>query len=79
MWYEILPTIVIITAFMALPHALSGPANWLLTGHYYRRSVLDKSEMMQYIRDKRLADPYKVLGLENIPDDGDEDDEKCEI
>ncbi|XP_044271221.1 uncharacterized protein LOC123015519 [Tribolium madens] len=69
MWYEIIPSFLIITVAVAAPHYLTGPFNWLLCGHYYRRSMLDKYEALQYLRDKRLIDPYKLFGLENIPDE----------
>ncbi|RZC37389.1 hypothetical protein BDFB_005741 [Asbolus verrucosus] len=48
--------------------------NWLVTGHFYRRSIMDKYEALQYLRDGRLKDPYAVLGLENV----DEAEDECE-
>nr|XP_015839191.1 PREDICTED: uncharacterized protein LOC100142126 isoform X4 [Tribolium castaneum] len=74
MWYEIIPSFLIITVAVAAPHYLAGPFNWLLCGHFYRRSMMDKHEALQYLRDRRLSDPYKIVGLENIPDEEETED-----
>ncbi|CAH1375466.1 unnamed protein product [Tenebrio molitor] len=77
MWYQIIPGFMIIAVCLAVPHYIAYPMNWLVTGHMYRRSIMDKHEALQYLRDLRLEDPYKIKGLENIPDE-DEDDENCD-
>nr|XP_015839193.1 PREDICTED: uncharacterized protein LOC100142126 isoform X6 [Tribolium castaneum] len=76
MWYEIIPSFLIITVAVAAPHYLAGPFNWLLCGHFYRRSMMDKHEALQYLRDRRLSDPYKIVGLENIPDEEETEDKR---
>ncbi|EFA11578.2 hypothetical protein TcasGA2_TC004750 [Tribolium castaneum] len=54
---------------MAAPHGIAYVANKLVFDNCYRRSMLDKYEALQYLRDRRLSgDPYKLKGLENIPD-----------
>ncbi|XP_044257387.1 uncharacterized protein LOC123006734 [Tribolium madens] len=69
MWYEIIPSFGIIFAALAAPHGIAYVANKLVFDNCYRRSMLDKYEALQYLRDRRLSgDPYKLKGLENIPD-----------
>ncbi|CAH1378251.1 unnamed protein product [Tenebrio molitor] len=61
MWYEIIPSFGIIVVAMAAPHAISYIANKLTIDNFYRRSILDKYEALQYLRDTRLSgDPYKL-------------------
>nr|XP_015839190.1 PREDICTED: uncharacterized protein LOC100142126 isoform X3 [Tribolium castaneum] len=38
--------------------------------------MMDKHEALQYLRDRRLSDPYKIVGLENIPDEEETEDKK---
>ncbi|KAJ3643807.1 hypothetical protein Zmor_026495 [Zophobas morio] len=76
MWFNIIPGFMIIAVALSLPSYISWPCNWLLTGHWYRRSMLDTDEVQHYLRDLRLEDPYVVKGLENIPDE--EEDEKAD-
>ncbi|KAJ8941900.1 hypothetical protein NQ318_001755 [Aromia moschata] len=69
MWFEILPSFGLIVVFMAVPHASAYVINKAVVGNMYRRSLLTREERMQYLRDRRLTDnPYKVKGLEAIPD-----------
>ncbi|RZC36841.1 hypothetical protein BDFB_000130 [Asbolus verrucosus] len=61
MWYEIIPSFGIIVVAMAFPHAAAYIANKLVVGNYYRRSIMDKHEALQYLRDTRVGgDPYIV-------------------
>ncbi|KAJ8964591.1 hypothetical protein NQ314_004900 [Rhamnusium bicolor] len=70
MWFEILPVFGIITAAMAAPHGIAYILNYLVVGNCFRRSMVEVEQRMQYLRDKRLSgDPYKVKGLENLPED----------
>nr|CAH7750333.1 unnamed protein product [Callosobruchus chinensis] len=92
MWFEIIPSMAIIFAALAAPHGLSYVLNYLVIGNMYRRSLETTDQTIQYLRDRRLAggNPYKVMGLENIPDEEEhqcqcgcqqkkkEEDEKCE-
>lgn len=73
MWFEIIPCFAIIALSLAFPTFCCYPMNWLVVGNCYRRSMLNSSESLQYLRDWRLKDPYKVLGLENLPDEENED------
>ncbi|KAJ8911408.1 hypothetical protein NQ315_011375 [Exocentrus adspersus] len=69
MWFEILPSVAIITIAVGFPHGAAYILNYLIVGNCYRR-LLDSTELrMQYLRDRRLTgDPYKVSGLESLPD-----------
>uniref|UniRef100_A0A8R2HKZ6 NADH dehydrogenase [ubiquinone] 1 alpha subcomplex subunit 1 n=1 Tax=Bombyx mori TaxID=7091 RepID=A0A8R2HKZ6_BOMMO len=69
MWYEILPTVAIITASIGLPGwGLWWCHNYFL-GNHYRRSLTDRWSRALYQRDMRLTgNPYEVNGLEAIPD-----------
>ncbi|CAH1101906.1 unnamed protein product [Psylliodes chrysocephalus] len=70
MWFEILPSFGIICVVMAVPHASAYLINNLLVGNMYRRTLLEKDNRRQYLRDRRLTgNPYKVQGLEAIPDE----------
>lgn len=73
MWWQILPTVLIIDAALTVPHLLSSAICWAFTGKRYRRTVEDDQRMFDYLRDLRLTgSPYKLAGLENIPDEEDE-------
>ncbi|KAJ8926926.1 hypothetical protein NQ314_020778 [Rhamnusium bicolor] len=70
MWFEILPSFGIIVVAMAFPHASAYVLNKLVVGNMYRRSMMEFEQRIQYLRDKRLTgDPYKINGLEAIPDE----------
>ncbi|XP_057664565.1 uncharacterized protein LOC130898953 [Diorhabda carinulata] len=76
MWFEILPSALIITAALAFPHASAYIMNYLVFGNMYRRSMYHMEERRQYLRDRRLTkDPYKVQGLEAIPDEDDKENQ----
>ncbi|XP_072938608.1 NADH dehydrogenase [ubiquinone] 1 alpha subcomplex subunit 1 [Epargyreus clarus] len=69
MWYEILPSAVIITAALGLPGWGLYHVHNLTLGNHFRRSMTDWWDRNQYQRDMRLTgNPYVVNGLENIPD-----------
>nr|CAH7769114.1 unnamed protein product [Callosobruchus chinensis] len=70
MWFEILPSAGIIFVAMAFPHVSAYVINNLALGNMYRRQLITREEQMGYLRDRRLGDgnPYKVVGLEAIPD-----------
>ncbi|CAG9761250.1 unnamed protein product [Ceutorhynchus assimilis] len=70
MWFEILPSFAIITVLMAMPHASAYVINKLVVGNMYRRSLLNKEQKDQYLRDWRISgDAYVTHGLEAIPDE----------
>ncbi|VEN49772.1 unnamed protein product [Callosobruchus maculatus] len=77
MWFEIIPAFAIICAALAAPHGAAYITNYLALGNMYRRCLETHDLQLQYIRDRRLADgnPYKVMGLENIPD---EEEHQCQ-
>ncbi|XP_073957673.1 NADH dehydrogenase (ubiquinone) MWFE subunit isoform X2 [Choristoneura fumiferana] len=69
MWFNILPAYTIITACMGLPGLGLWWAHYLVLGNHYRRSMIDRWDRHNYQRDMRLTgNPYKVNGLESIPD-----------
>ncbi|CAH2002993.1 unnamed protein product [Acanthoscelides obtectus] len=82
MWFEIIPSFAIITAAMAAPHGIAYVMNYVVVGNLFRRSLDTFEQRKQYLRDRRLSkgagdrwgDPYKVIGLENIPD---EEEHQC--
>ncbi|XP_071054636.1 NADH dehydrogenase [ubiquinone] 1 alpha subcomplex subunit 1-like [Onthophagus taurus] len=69
MWYEILPSAGIILVAMTFPHASAYVINKLVLGNMYRRGMVTGADRYNYTRDRRLAggNPYKVVGLEAIP------------
>ncbi|KAJ8923704.1 hypothetical protein NQ315_010285 [Exocentrus adspersus] len=70
MWFEILPSFGVIFIAMAAPHGAAYVLNKLVVGNYYRRNLAEPEHRRQYLRDRRLTgDPYKVQGLEAIPDE----------
>ncbi|KAF2899659.1 hypothetical protein ILUMI_06519 [Ignelater luminosus] len=70
MWFEILPSAGIIFVAMAFPHFSAYIINKVSIGNMYRRSLYERRERFQYLRDIRLTgNPYKVNSLESIPDD----------
>ncbi|XP_030764201.1 uncharacterized protein LOC115888579 [Sitophilus oryzae] len=79
MWFEILPSVIIVMASVAVPHGIAYIFNKVLNGNMYRRDVTEMDQKLQYLRDVRLTnDAYKMAGLENIPDGSDEEDD-CEF
>ncbi|XP_016984892.1 glutamic acid-rich protein isoform X1 [Drosophila rhopaloa] len=77
MWFEILPGAVIITTLLSVPiYAMYGLQK-LTIGNAFRRNMDDRFGRVMYQRDFRLTDnPYKMNGLEQIPD---EEEEKEQI
>ncbi|KAK4876183.1 hypothetical protein RN001_012605 [Aquatica leii] len=73
MWYEIIPSYMIIVIAIALPHVSAYGINYLLVGNCYRRSLYTLAERKQYLRDRRLitnpsTSPYNVVTLAGVPD-----------
>lgn len=70
MWFEILPCYLIMVGSMWLPGISAGVGNFIVQGNFFRRCLGSEELQMQYLRDARLTgSPYKVAGLENIPDE----------
>lgn len=70
MYWNIIPAFLIVNIALALPPALNVPINWFWLGNVYRRRVAECEQKMHYLRDRRLTgSPYKLAGLENIPDE----------
>lgn len=70
MWFEVLPSMGIVFAFMTLPHVSLYVLNQVFHGNHFRRSLNTHDLMIQYLRDERLTgDAYKTQGLEAIPDE----------
>uniref|UniRef100_A0A6P7F8F1 Uncharacterized protein LOC114326822 n=1 Tax=Diabrotica virgifera virgifera TaxID=50390 RepID=A0A6P7F8F1_DIAVI len=73
MWFEILPSLGIIVGALAFPHVSAYYFNYIVVGNMFRRKMESFEERIQYLRDRRLTrNPYKVQGLEAIPDDSEE-------
>ncbi|KAK5638053.1 hypothetical protein RI129_012348 [Pyrocoelia pectoralis] len=69
MWYEIIPSAAVIVVALSLPHISAYGINKLLLGNYYKRSLMERDNRFHYLRDRQLTfSPYKVNGLEVIPD-----------
>ncbi|KAK4878125.1 hypothetical protein RN001_010631 [Aquatica leii] len=70
MWYEIIPTAAIIYVALSFPHYSAYVINKVVVGNMFRRSLYEKKERLSYLRDTRLSgNPYKVVSLEQIPDE----------
>ncbi|XP_050304841.1 uncharacterized protein LOC126742256 [Anthonomus grandis grandis] len=70
MWYDILPSILIIGCAMAVPTYFTYCMNWFVLGNPHRRSLINQDLRMQYLRTIHLTgDPYNVNGLECVPDE----------
>lgn len=77
MWFEILPCYMIMVSCMYSTQIIPGIMNYLAFGNMYHRSLDSEHLMLQYLRDVRLTKSvWKLAGLENIPDDGEND--KCD-
>ncbi|CAN7997842.1 unnamed protein product [Ixodes pacificus] len=62
MWYEILPSIAIISVCMSLPNFLSKYLNLAVDGKPYRRDMIKPWNLDTLMRDERLTgDPYKTV------------------
>uniref|UniRef100_S4NGQ8 NADH dehydrogenase [ubiquinone] 1 alpha subcomplex subunit 1 n=1 Tax=Pararge aegeria TaxID=116150 RepID=S4NGQ8_9NEOP len=69
MWYEILPTFFIITAGLGLPGLGLYHIHNLTLGNHHRRSLNSRLDRVNYMRDQRLTgNPYKINGLDSLPD-----------
>lgn len=71
MWFEILPTIFIIAGSLAVPQYCGAVINYIFKENLFSRSLGNDELQLQYFRDSRLTgSPYRVAGLENVPDGG---------
>ncbi|XP_015039213.1 NADH dehydrogenase [ubiquinone] 1 alpha subcomplex subunit 1 isoform X1 [Drosophila pseudoobscura] len=79
MWFEILPGAAIITVLLSVPiYAMYGVQK-LTLGNAFRRNMDERFSRVMYQRDFRLTDnPYLMNGLDAIPDD-EEDDQNKEL
>ncbi|XP_017077999.1 glutamic acid-rich protein isoform X1 [Drosophila eugracilis] len=77
MWFEILPGAVIITTLLSVPiYAMYG-LDKLTIGNAFRRNMDERFSRVMYQRDFRLTDnPYKMNGLEQIPDEEEKVEER---
>ncbi|KAI4475483.1 hypothetical protein M0804_014268 [Polistes exclamans] len=72
MWYEVLPTMIIIMAGLGLPHHAAHYLCLKLYDTPKRRLLTENWDLLMYVRDSRLCDhPMTAgkMGLENIPDE----------
>uniref|UniRef100_V5GJ67 Putative conserved secreted protein n=1 Tax=Ixodes ricinus TaxID=34613 RepID=V5GJ67_IXORI len=69
MWYEILPSVAIISVCMSLPNFLSKYLNLAVDGKPYRRDMIKPWNLDTLMRDERLTgNPYKqVVVVRTIP------------
>lgn len=71
MYWTIIPPFLIVTAALAAPPKIVYVENYLILGNCYRRMVGTEFLNHEYLRDRRLTgNPYRLAGLENIPDPG---------
>ncbi|XP_022229061.2 NADH dehydrogenase [ubiquinone] 1 alpha subcomplex subunit 1 isoform X1 [Drosophila obscura] len=77
MWFEILPGAAIITVLLSVPiYAMYGVQK-LTLGNAFRRNMDERFSRVMYQRDFRLTDnPYLMNGLEAIPDEEEDDQNK---
>ncbi|XP_033250451.1 NADH dehydrogenase [ubiquinone] 1 alpha subcomplex subunit 1-like isoform X1 [Drosophila miranda] len=77
MWFEILPGAAIITVLLSVPiYAMYGVQK-LTLGNAFRRNMDERFRRVMYQRDFRLTDnPYLMNGLDAIPDDEEDDQNK---
>ncbi|XP_061392552.1 uncharacterized protein LOC133328019 [Musca vetustissima] len=69
MWFEVLPSAVIITVALSVPTYAMYGLQKLVLGNAYRRNLDARFDRVMYLRDRRLTDnPYNMNGLEQIPD-----------
>ncbi|XP_030373739.1 uncharacterized protein LOC115623428 isoform X2 [Scaptodrosophila lebanonensis] len=70
MWFEILPSAVIITVALSVPiYAMYGLQK-LTLGNAFRRNMDERFDRVMYQRDFRLTNnPYVMNGLNSIPDE----------
>ncbi|XP_013104756.1 uncharacterized protein LOC106085194 [Stomoxys calcitrans] len=69
MWFEVLPSAAIITVALSIPTYAMYGLHKLVLGNAYRRNLDERFDRVMYLRDRRLTDnPYKMNGLEHIPE-----------
>lgn len=67
MWYDILPSAIIIVAAMAFPTYATYYMNWFVLGHSYRRALETRSQKLLYLRDvDRFGSTYAFVGLDEF-------------
>lgn len=70
MWYEILPSALIILAATAFPNYGVYFMNWLVLNHGHRRCMNNFDQRNWYMRDGyKFGSPYKFVGLDEFFDD----------
>lgn len=70
MWFEILPPFLIIATAVSFPQYFAAGVHWLFFGNVYHRSLLHDGNRRSYLRDwSRFGCPYRIVGLEGIPDE----------
>ncbi|TMW43381.1 hypothetical protein DOY81_011538 [Sarcophaga bullata] len=70
MWFEVLPSAVIITVALSIPTYAMYGIHKLTLGNAYRRNLDERFDRVMYLRDRRLTDnPYIMNGLDQIPDE----------
>ncbi|CAG9865186.1 unnamed protein product [Phyllotreta striolata] len=70
MWFEILPSFLIISTVLAVPHFGAQVGNWLFIGKRFRRNLLEREDRFHYMRDIRLTGScYVPSGIDCIPEE----------
>ncbi|KAM0726596.1 NADH dehydrogenase [ubiquinone] 1 alpha subcomplex subunit 1 [Formica fusca] len=70
MWYEILPSMVIVGLVPVVPQLAAYYINQYFLGNPMRRDMRNVWDRNMFTRDSRIdGAPWKNRGLENIPDD----------
>ncbi|XP_046673768.1 NADH dehydrogenase [ubiquinone] 1 alpha subcomplex subunit 1-like [Homalodisca vitripennis] len=71
MWYEILPTMAIMTACLSIPPVAAHFVHkFFQNGNPCRRDLTTEINRRQFLRDNRLTgNTYVLAGLEAIPDE----------
>ncbi|KAG7207728.1 hypothetical protein KM043_009343 [Ampulex compressa] len=70
MWFEILPSMLIVGASVVIPQHLVFLLNNLVYGNSMRRNLKHSFDLDMFMRDTRMTgEPWKLAGLENIPDE----------
>ncbi|XP_032678862.1 uncharacterized protein LOC116847695 [Odontomachus brunneus] len=70
MWYEIIPSLLIIGMVPVVPQLFASLVNNYFLGNSMRRDMRDIWDRHMFTRDSRIdGAPWKNRGLQNIPDD----------